>query len=129
MIPLGELSHRWECWRRAIWQGWGSVWDTGFPFPGTHVAWRAWAGSHMPHRAVKIKVRLVWDCSWQKKTGARGQSLHSRCLMCSPEWQNAAHLPYGDMEAARVWCHSNAPQEHGVMALPYTKPLSQLKGG
>lgn len=28
---------------------------TGLPFPGVHVAWQAWAGSHVPQKAVKNK--------------------------------------------------------------------------
>lgn len=49
----------------------------------------------LPHanKAVKIKIRMLRDCSWQKKTGARGQSLLGKYFMGSPDWQNAAHLP------------------------------------
>lgn len=90
VIPLDELSHRWECWRSAIWQGWGSA----CPFPRDTCGMAGLGRLLRANKAVKIKYQAGVGLLLAEKTGARGQSLHGRCFMGSPDWQNAAHLPY-----------------------------------
>lgn len=63
MISLDELSHHWECWRRAIWAGLGVSMGHRLSFP-RDVCGMAGLG-RLPRAAQrsKIKIRLVWDCS------------------------------------------------------------------
>lgn len=61
------------------------------------------------NKAVKIKIRLVWDCFWQKRLvpGVRASMVDVSWVPLTGRMQPTFHA--GDMEPAQVWCNSSAP--------------------